>query len=78
MAFKMDAETVAVMNQGALQWYATVTQKPIQSGLPPSVMRNVLGTDLSGGPTALGQTASSLLPVLILGVLVFGVVMLKR
>lgn len=65
-------------NQAAMSWYATVTQKPIQSPYPQSTMRDVFGTDFSGGPTIEGQTFGTLGPLLLFGLLVTGVVLLVR
>lgn len=72
------ANTVGVLNQSALGWYATITNKPIASGAPDSLMRRTLGTDLSGGPTPLGQSVSPVGIIVLAGILVAGVVLLVR
>lgn len=72
------ADVIGVANQSALQWYATVTQKPVQTGAPSSTLRNVFGADFAGGPTVLGQTTSPIGIVLIIAVVVLGVVLIAR
>jgi hypothetical protein len=71
-------DVALVVNQALLQWYSTATQKPIAPGTPPSVMRGVFGTDFGGGPTILGQTAGTLGPLLLVGIVVVGVVLVAR
>jgi len=72
------ADVVGVANQSALQWYSTVTQKPVAPGAPGSMMQNVFGTDFRGGPTVLGQTASPIGVVLVIAVVVVGLVLIAR
>lgn len=72
------AAIINAANTTALTWYSTVTQKPIQSGAPPTVMRNVFGTDFGGGPTIEGQTFGALGPILVLAIVVGGVVLLVK
>jgi len=72
------ADLISVGNQSALQWYSTVAQKPVATGMPSSTMRNVFGTDFSGGPTVLGQTASPIGLILIVAIVVVGVVLVTR
>jgi hypothetical protein len=72
------ANVISVANQGALSWYGTLTGKEIASGRPRSLMGDVLGNDLGGGPTPLGQSLGSLAPVVIVGLLVVGVVLVAR
>lgn len=72
------ADVLAVGNQAALQWYATATGKPVQSGQPTSTMRNVFGTDLGGGPTILGQTGASLGSLLVIVAVVIAIVVIAR
>lgn len=72
------ANLISVGNQSALQWYSTVTQKPVATGAPNSMMQNVFGTDLRGGPTLLGQTASPVGLVLVIAIVVIGVVLVAK
>ena len=72
------ADIIGVANQSALQWYSTVTQKPVATGAPGSMMQNVFGTDFRGGPTVIGQTASPIAIVLVIAVVVVGVVLVAR
>ena len=72
------ANTVGVLNQGALSWYATITNKPVQSGQPTSLMRTVTGTDLGGGATIMGQSVSPLSLLVLAGILVAGVVLVIK
>lgn len=72
------ANTVGVLNQGALSWYATITNKPVQSGQPTSLMRQVTGTDLGGGATIGGQTISPVSLLVLAGILVGGIVLIVR
>jgi hypothetical protein len=72
------ANLVAVGNQSALQWYSTVTQKPIGATGPESVMGNVFGTDFRGGPTVIGQTVSPFGVVMMFGIVAVAVVLIFR
>jgi len=72
------ADLVSVGNQAALQWYSTVTQKPVQTGTPRSTMQNVFGADLSGGATMLGKTTSPIGIILVIAIVVVGVVLVAR
>lgn len=72
------ANVISVANQGALSWYGTLSGRPIQSGQPRSLMSDIVGTDLRGGPTPLGQSLSSVPVVLIVGLVVAGLVLVVR
>ena len=72
------ADLVQVGSQAALQWYSTVTQKPVRPGAPTSAMQNVFGTDLRGGPTTLGQTASPIGVVLVIAIIAVVVVLVAK
>lgn len=75
---KQLADVIGVANQSALQWYSTVTQKPVATGGPGSMMQNVFGTDFRGGPTVIGQTASPIGLVLVIAIVVVGAVLIAR
>lgn len=72
------ADLVSVGNQAVLQWYATTHHTTVQSGAPTSMMQNVFGADLRGGPTVLGQTASPVGVVLVIALVVVAVVLVAR
>lgn len=72
------ANVASVVNQNALGWYSTITGKPIQSGAPSSWMQSAIGTDLRGGPTVLGQTASPLSVIALVAIIVLGGVLIVR
>lgn len=72
-------DVIGMASQSALQWYSTVTQKPVQSGRPPSLMGNVFGSDLgSGSGTTFGTAASPVASLLVVAVIVVGIVLLVR
>lgn len=66
------ASAVAIASPTVLQWYATITQKPVQPGYPDSLMRRAVGSDLGdqGPVSALSSTAGLVLVVAVVGVVV--------
>jgi hypothetical protein len=72
-------DVIGMASQSALQWYSTVTQKPVQSGRPGSLMGNVFGADLgSGSGTTIGVAASPIASLLVVAVIVVGVVLIIK
>jgi hypothetical protein len=78
MDIKAVGDLIGVANQSALQWYATMTNKPVQAGAPGSLMRNVFGSDFSGGPSLVGQTAAPVGTLILAAIVVAGVVLIVR
>lgn len=70
--------TIGMISNSALSWYATVKQRPVISGQPGSAMRNVFGADLGGGPTIYGQAASPVTVVVTIGIVAVALVLLMK
>lgn len=69
------AEIIMAGNQAFLMDYATITQKPIQTTRPSSVMGVLTGSDLSTGGQTSGIAGSS---IVVLVALVIGAVLIFK